>query len=582
MSKKKKKSKNIAPKIPGKTFLQQGISKLTAALESNNAKTAAAFAVFAMSLLFAALSLMQVLYYTTGPAEGYFHSDCTDSLYWAEAAAESGTVFNPDYYYAALLPFSAQVWLVPLIKIFGVTMTTHVIGMVIFALLFFASVIFFCRSMEWSWSFSLFTSGALMLMLSSSDKMREIMWGHVIYYSLGLLILFTGMGLMLRMCRHFEKGNRTKAWIYTAVFFFFMMFAATNGAQCLAIYTLPMFAAIVAEAVFNSKEKLISEHNVYYWFAAVLLIISTLIGLYILGIWKGDIIAGYADAYSMLDSIDGWVDNLLKFPESYLSLYGIAIEDGTALNGDGTIESLIKLAASVIMLVLPLVLLVCYKKIEDRPTKLALWVHLAVSAVITVGFICGRLSAGNWRLMPMVGTSILASVAAIRFMFRAKESVLSYRRVGALLLLFPLLCSLVNYREIQKMPKDYGDDNAHHQLVEFLTEKGLEYGYAEFWTAQATTVLSDSKVKVRPITVSRNDGIDPYLYQVNSNWFKDQEGVEKYFIIFSGYEFSSISQTEEWIKLVNGSSVTKYDCAGYLIFTFDLNPITAIAQNAAQ
>ena len=87
-------------------------------------------------------------YYTVWPAEGYFHSDCTDSLYWAEAAVDSGTVFNPEYYYAALLPFSAQVWLVPLIHIFGVTMTAHVVGMVIFALLFFAAVIFFCRKTQ--------------------------------------------------------------------------------------------------------------------------------------------------------------------------------------------------------------------------------------------------------------------------------------------------------------------------------------------------------------------------------------------------------------------------------------------------
>ena len=90
--------------------------------------------------LYAIISLACVLYYTIWPAEGYFHSDCTDTIYWAQASIDGGTVFNPDFVYAALLPFSASIWLVPLIKIFGVTMTTHVIGMVIFALLFFLSI----------------------------------------------------------------------------------------------------------------------------------------------------------------------------------------------------------------------------------------------------------------------------------------------------------------------------------------------------------------------------------------------------------------------------------------------------------
>ncbi|MBQ8448612.1 MAG: hypothetical protein IJX27_06760 [Clostridia bacterium] len=93
---------------------------------------------FALSALFAIAALAAVIYYIICPAQGYFHSDCTDSLYWAEAAAESGKVFNPDFFYAGLLPFSAQLWLVPLIHIFGVTMAVHTAGMVIFALLFFA------------------------------------------------------------------------------------------------------------------------------------------------------------------------------------------------------------------------------------------------------------------------------------------------------------------------------------------------------------------------------------------------------------------------------------------------------------
>ena len=525
----------------------------------------------AMCIIFAVLSLAQVLYYTIGPAEGYFHADCTDSIYWAQAAVDSGTVFNTDFYYAALLPFSAQVWLVPLIHIFGVTMTAHVIGMVIFALLFFASMIFLCRSMEWGWEMSLFAPAVMMLMLSSSDKMREIMWGHVIYYSLGLLILFTGLGIFFRMCRHFKNGNKIRAWIYAAILFVFMMFAATNGVQCLAIYTLPMLAAIFAEAFFNSKEKLISRHNLHYWFGAAILCVATLVGMAILSAWKGDIIAGYAEAYSMLDDISNWVDNFHKFPQSYFSLFGINIADGADPETKETIFNVIKLAASVITLVLPVLLLVCYKKIEDRATRIITWVHFAVSAVIMIGFICGRLSAGNWRLMPMVGTGIFASVAAIRFMFSVKENAWSWRRVAVILAIFPVLCSFVNYKEIDAMPFDYGQDNAYHQIADFLKENDLEYGYAEFWTAQATTLIADSEVKVRCVTISRKDGIDPYLYQSNKHWFEDQEGVDKYFVVLSVYEHSLITNNAEWQALNNNHGVEQHDVAGYKIFVFDSN-----------
>lgn len=529
-----------------------------------------------LCLTFALLAVYQIIYYILGPAEGYFHADCTDSIYWAQASVEGGAVFNPDFIYAALLPFGASLWLIPLIHIFGVTMTAHNIGMVIFTLLFFASIVFFCRSMGWKLEYSLFSAGAIMLMLSSSDKMREIMWGHVIYYSLGLLILFTGTALFFRMSKNFRTGKLHRAWVYTAVFFVFMLLAATNGFQCIAIYTLPMLAAMAAEMIFNSKEKLISKKNIHSLFGVVLLSLSTLLGLVILYVLKGNIVAGYAEAYSMLDNISNWVPNLLKFPESYFSLFGISIADGSVVGTEETVFNLIKLASSLIALFLPLVLFFCYKKIEDKETKMVAWIHFTVSAVIIFGFVCGRLSAGNWRLIPMVGTGILASLAAIRFMFRAKENAFSWRRVGALLALFPILCSLVNYKTINDMPADYGRDNALHQLSEFLEEKELYYGYAEFWTAQASTLISDSKVKVRGITISRQDGIDPYLYQSNKHWYEDQEGVEKYFIVLSAYEHNLISSGDEWKIIMANHFVEQYDYAGYLIFVFDCNIFPAI------
>ena len=91
------------------------------------------------------LAVSAAVYYILGPAEGYFHADCSDSLYWANASLESGSVFDKTYNYAALLPFSANLWMTPLIAAFGFGMTAQNIGMIIFVLVFCASLIYFCR-----------------------------------------------------------------------------------------------------------------------------------------------------------------------------------------------------------------------------------------------------------------------------------------------------------------------------------------------------------------------------------------------------------------------------------------------------
>lgn len=524
--------------------------------------------------IYAILSLAAVLYYTIWPAEGYLHSDCTDTILWAQASVDGDSVFNTDFCYAALLPFSSSIWLVPLIKIFGVTMTTHIIGMAIFAVLFFLSIIFVCRSMEWSWNMTLLCSGSVLLLLSSSDKMREIMWGHVIYYSLGLLILFVGLGLLLRMCRNFELEKRRKAYIYAALLFVFMMLGATNGLQCIAIYTLPLIAAIVAEMFFNSKNKLISSHNLFYGFGALILVTSMFLGLVLLKVWKGDIVAGYAEAFSLLDDVGNWVDNLLKFPESYFSLFGINIVDGASLASMETIGNLVKIVVSVMILILPLVILLCYKKIESKQTKILLWTHIAVSAVIMIGFICGRLSAGNWRLIPMVGTSILTSFAAVREMFGMKDCSMVWKRFAAVMLIIPIMGSLVNFKVITAMPKDYGQDNELHQLADFLAENDLEYGYATFWYSQAITLISDSEVKVRSITAEKT-GLAPYYYQTNRTWYEDREGVDKYFVMLTKSESLNVKSNTEWLFLRENYLVEMLEYGNFNIFVFDTNIFTA-------
>ena len=43
-----------------------------------------------LPLLLILLSFAVVVYYILGPAEGYFHSDCTDTLLWAQASYDSG------------------------------------------------------------------------------------------------------------------------------------------------------------------------------------------------------------------------------------------------------------------------------------------------------------------------------------------------------------------------------------------------------------------------------------------------------------------------------------------------------------
>lgn len=547
----------------------------------------------ALSVVLAILSFGICLYYIVCLSKGDFHSDCTDSLYWANATVESGQIFDENFRYAAMLPFSASLWFIPIIKLFGVTMRAQIIGMSVFLMLFTAAIWFMCRSMNWSVRATCSMISALLLILSGSDKLREIMWGHVIYYSLALLIICVGTGLVFRFEKHFTglvSPAKKKKSIVGAVIFgslTALLFAgnATNGFQMIAIATVPVLAGIFAERFFDGRQKLFSSSNIPAAVMILAVMVSTLCGLVILKLLKGEKSAGYTSVYSMFSGVSDWYGNFTKLFSQFPELIGISIKKSDRMISKESIVYLTRLAGMLVITVIPLVGLFRYKKLRDKSTRFILWVHLSLTAVILFGYICGRISNANWRLTPIIGSSVMATVAIFRewlggiFPKKSADEAESDKkcsekrvcfRLGVILSAVIVMFGAVNFNEIRKMPRDY--EHPLEAVANDLEAHGLEYGYATFWRSQALTMLSDSKVRVRE-TLVKSDGVITDYYQSSRLWYEDQPGIDKYFIMLSDDELNTVGDSEYWQEITEKYLIENFETRGYNVFVFNRNVI---------
>ncbi|MDY3784998.1 MAG: hypothetical protein SOZ78_04205 [Eubacteriales bacterium] len=546
-----------------------------------------------LSVVLAILSLGICLYYIVCLSKGDFHSDCTDSLYWANATVESGKIFDENFRYAAMLPFSASLWFIPIIKLFGVTMRAQIIGMSVFLVLFTTAIWFMCRSMNWSVRATCSMISALLLILSGSEKLREIMWGHVIYYSLALLIICVGTGLVFRFEKHFAglvSSAKKKKSIAGAVIFgalTALLFAgnATNGFQMIAIATVPVLAGIFAERFFDGRQKLFSSSSIPAAVMILTVIVSTLCGLVILKLLKGEKAAGYTSVYSMFSGISDWYGNFTKLFSQFPELIGISIKKSDRMISKEAIVYLIRLAGMLVITVIPLVGLFGYKKLHDKGTRFVLWVHLSLTAVILFGYICGRISNANWRLTPIIGSSVMATVAIFREWLdgifpkkstdeaenneKCSEKRVCFR-LGVILSAVIVMFGAVNFNEIRKMPRDY--EHPLEAVANDLEAHGLEYGYATFWRSQALTMLSDSKVRVRE-TLVKSDGVITDYYQSSRLWYEDQPGIDKYFIMLSDDELNTVGDSEYWQEITEKYLIENFETRGYNVFVFNRNVI---------
>ncbi len=505
-----------------------------------NIKKIKSYGALAASVIFALASIITVIYYIIWPSGAYFHSDCTDTILWAQASYDSGSLFNPDFGYAAMLPFGGTMIMLPFIGIFGVSMTTHRIGMVIFALLMLASVWLLCRSLKFSHALSLSAVGLMATILCASEKLREIYYEHVIYYSICVVIICVLLSLFIKFKETFDADNAKKFIFITVCTVLFSVCSALDGMQVIATGVVPVLFAAVGELFLNTENKLFSKTNRTSIYFCLVCGGSVVIGIWILAMLSQGISAGYANAYSSYANMEDWLKNLGNFPQHWFMLFGVDAAYGMSIFSIESIINIIRLGTAVIIAIVPVIALIFYKKF-DFGSRLMILAHFGVSAVIMFGYVFGILSAANWRLSPMICTGLIVCLAA----FKTAKGYAVPVRLSVLAACVLVLMSGVSFVNIAKMEKNGIETNEKYKLAVQLEEKGLTHGYATFWNSQAITLLSDSKVKAVNVDVNEQ-GISPAYYQSNNAWFEPQEGVDKYFVLLSDYEVDVLKSTEEW------------------------------------
>ena len=220
--------------------------------------------ILAFSLVI--IAFITVIYYMIGPSEGYIHSDCVDTLTWANATVESGQLFSSTFCYPYLLPFGSTFLMYPFVAIFGFTMFAYRLAMLVFMIVFALAIYFCARGLGWSRNTGLIAVSVEFIIVSSSGKLRELFWEHIIHYSLGAFLAFVLMAFMFYFINNYKKNkysfkNSKKTVVFGVLVALWAFFSAFDGLTTLTLSTLPVLGAILLSIVFDTKNNIISKAN---------------------------------------------------------------------------------------------------------------------------------------------------------------------------------------------------------------------------------------------------------------------------------------------------------------------------------
>jgi hypothetical protein len=146
---------------------------------------------------------------------------------------------------------------------------------------------------------------------------------------------------------------------------------------------------------------------------------------------------------------------------------------------------------------------------------------------------------------------------------------LSYRKdykiLTLLIIILLSLSAISNYMSVDKL--DYLPNNVESNLITYLSENNLKYGYADYWDSNIITYLSKEKITVLPVTISYSK-LMPFRWLSCEKWFAEGRNQN-----YSGGYFILIRSTlcseglEEYAKKASPKSILQY--GGYMIYVFN-------------
>lgn len=492
-----------------------------------------------LPFIYLAVALVAVIYFILGAGAAEIHSDSTDSLLWAEATLEAGRTLDPDFKYAGYVPFGSSIWAIPLLAIFGYGWASYKLTNLIFLLLFVLAAWLGFRSFELSHKRTAFAVGTLLMLCSASVKMREIFWGHVIYYSLAVLFLFLAIYLM-------EKK-------FFIPFILLSIGVAINGLQGISMFHFPLIAAILAITLIDRKRLRIYYLNV--------LGLTIPIGLGIkLFLERGGVSAGYASAYMTYSEEAKWLENVSILPRHIRTLFDATVAADVSLASVDSLSFVFRLALVLIICGLPIYLFLRWRH-ED--TALPLYTLAFLTAIILFTMIYGKLGSSSWRLTPVV---IVGAFVGLGYLAqRAKEKF----TVKTFLALFLGVFTLIQAGQIYAMPFDGWNDNALAPLQDALLDMDVEDTpiYGNFWVTHTLRLSSDDRLETRAVTFQEGD-LKPYYYQVQGRFYLESATKDDFILVLRQHE---LAEAEEVLATLNSHIVHRRTIGGYHVFVGEGN-----------
>lgn len=452
--------------------------------------------------LLALINIAFLIFYICIAYKYQFHSDDAVANLLAQEIRDRGHFFPPDWHYAY-----GDVWVVflhaailPLLFFMPNGYAVHAVA----ALLGAAGILWALWQLGAVTGMQARTRYAAIALFASgmSPNMAENLFGQQAY---GVLFLI-GAFILVASWRCLHNTGRRRWWWAALALALICLTAWGNPQRAVVYMVLPMLVAALATLPLGGADRSSALRPSRLAGFGVLALAASLAGARMHAAILGE--AGLEQAITPAWlSFAGMGHNLAGALQGLLSLLGGLPAAGTpVLSRSGVLAAARLGAAATILVLLPWALACGWRSARpgQRYFAVATMVSLAVSLAVFIATTVPNAAdpeAAIRYLVPGLAGAVLLLVQA------ASEAVgAPLRRLAAAAAMLVLAASAPLSFGLAQVNLRGGDaaadgGNPRLALVHFLQGEHARYGYATFWRAGQTTVLSDLSIKVRQVVI---------------------------------------------------------------------------------
>ena len=496
------------------------------------------------------------------------NSDLASEMMLEKSLSETNHMFHSGWYYSTELRILNTLLVrAPLFKIFSDWTTVRTVGNALLFCFMLCSYLVLLKYLKVDLKFSLLT--AAMLLCPFSRIWLDIMYEGA-YYIPHVTITFFYLTLFLMVEKAGHEANRIKKGGILAGYLLLSVILGMSGIRYMLNIQLPILMTSALLVLFNRnyqeiREKPTAENfkkalkwkPTLYFLISLIGVAATILGYFISERLLHNVFRFHSYANNKFKSFSDvpLLTQLSKLAEDLLGLLGYS--QGVKLFSLQGIRNI------AVLLLLLLFLLIFIKIVssktlscEKRFTALFFISSFLISSATFV-----LLDSYTSRYYIPV---LAAAVPAAAIYLQEEEKKLDRIFIGGGCIAAALIIGLLVWKEYAFDCRD--NRNNREDVLAYLLDNDLTFGYATFWNGNVLTELSNGEVEVAGVSTINKDSIGYYQWLTFAKYHEPGYHEGKVFILLAKSELEAFQSTE-----LSKEGELAYQDSGYTVYVFQDN-----------